>query len=155
MQSLRQRLKVLIKNKKTSGRCPDLQTFLKKSLTKNFIFDERKIKERLTSMIGYFADLIFETSDKKIITFNEMTREATAVYEDHACIGQKPQSEFLHPDLDTVSMNIILHTKLNIDPKTEADKWLDYCRRGVVGTLCVGVPIGVDKWTIRSVSQQW
>ncbi len=57
-------------------------------------------------MIGYFADLIFETSDKKVITFSDMTREANAVYEDHTCIGQKPQSEFLHPDLDTVSMHI-------------------------------------------------
>lgn len=106
-------------------------------------------------MIGYFHDLIFETSDKKVITFQDMKREANAIYEDHACIGQKPQSEFLRPDLDTVSFQIILHTKLGIDPKTEADKWLDYCRRGVVGTLCIGVPIGVEKWTIRSVSQQW
>ena len=106
-------------------------------------------------MIGYFDDLIFETSDKKVLTIADMTRNAEAVYEDHASIGQKPQSEFLRPDLDTVSFTIHLHTKLGVDPKTEADKWLDYCRRGVVGTLCVGVPIGVDKWTIRSVSQQW
>ena len=106
-------------------------------------------------MIGYFHDLIFETSDKKVITFQDKKTEANAIYEYHDCIGQKPQSEFLRPDLVTVSFQIMLHTKLGIDPKTEADKWLDYCRSGVVGTLCIGVPIGVEKWTIRSVSQQW
>jgi len=106
-------------------------------------------------LIGYFDDLIFETSDSKILTISDMQRNAEALYEDHPSIGQKPQSEFLNPDLDTVTFTILLHSGLGVEPKAEADKWLTKCRSGVAGTLCVGVPIGVDKWTIRSVSQSW
>lgn len=106
-------------------------------------------------MIGYFDDLIFETSDSRILTISDMQRTANALYEDHASIGQKPQSEFLNPDLDSISFTILLDIGLGVDPKTEADKWLAKCRSGIAGTLCVGVPLGVDKWTIRSVSQSW
>ena len=106
-------------------------------------------------MIGYFDDLIFEVSGKKVVTISNVQRNIDASYEDHNSIGQKPQSEFLNPELDTVSFTIKLHLGLGVDPKAEADKWLVKCRSGIAGTLCIGVPIGVDKWTIRSISQSF
>lgn len=43
-----------------------------------------------------------------------------------------------------------------VNPKAEMDKLLIMCRSGVAETLIVGgTALGVDKWVIKSVKQNW
>lgn len=107
-------------------------------------------------MIGYFGDIVFETSDKRILTFSGFQRNISSRWADHETIGKKPTSEFLGPGLDTISFVVTLNGSFGVKPKQEMDKWLIYARNGNAETLVVGNgALGVDKWTVQSVSQMW
>jgi len=46
--------------------------------------------------------------------------------------------------------------RFGVNPKTEMDRLLIMCRSGVAETLIVGgTALGVDKWVIKSVTQNW
>lgn len=106
-------------------------------------------------MIGSFGDVVFETSDSRILTPSEITRDTASRWTNHEVIAKKPVSEFVGPGLDTVSLTIILNAYFGVNPKEVMDKLLDYCRKGEAYTLIIGTAIGVDKWKITQVSQMW
>jgi phage protein U len=108
-------------------------------------------------MIGYFGpDIIFETSDERILSFSGFTRDAAGRWGSHDLIGIKPKSEFIGPGLDTISFTVSLNGNNGVKPREQMDKWLEYTRKGVAETLVIGgKPLGVDKWAVKSVSEVW
>jgi hypothetical protein len=107
-------------------------------------------------MIGYFGDIIFETSDSRILNFSGFKRDAAGRWTKHDTIGKKPVSEFLGPDLDTITFTVNLNGSNGIKPREEMDRWLEYARNGEAEILVIGnKPLGVDKWTVQSISQAW
>lgn len=107
-------------------------------------------------MIGFFGDIIFETSDKRILTFQDLKRDTSSRWSNHDVIGKKPTSEFIGPGLDTISFTINLNASLGVKPRHEMERWLEKARSGTAETLVVGNKgLGVDKWTVKSVSQAW
>ncbi|WP_106494872.1 phage tail protein [Lentibacillus sp. Marseille-P4043] len=107
-------------------------------------------------MIGFFGDIIFETSDKRIVTFTGFQRDAGSRWSKHDVIGAKPSSEFIGPDLDTISFSVNLNGFNGVKPRIEMDRWLRKERAGEVAPLVIGDSyLGVDKWRISSVSQMW
>lgn len=107
-------------------------------------------------MIGYFGPIKFETSDKRILTFADFKRDSTVRSEKHAVIGRKPVKEFIGPELDTISFTISLSAANGVNPRVDAEKWLRMCRAGEAHGLVIGKRgLGLDKWTIESVSQSW
>ena len=42
-----------------------------------------KPKKKTKNMIGYFGEVIFETNDRRICTFNNMKRTVSASYSEH------------------------------------------------------------------------
>lgn len=109
-----------------------------------------------TGQIGSFGSLIFEVTHEKVRTFDELTRSATARWSKHERFGQKPRSEFLGPDLDSISFKMRFDAQYGVNPKSEMDKLLDLCRSGKADTLIIGgTPIGRDQWVITSVKQSW
>jgi len=106
--------------------------------------------------IGMYDDIIFETSDRRILTFQGFTRNASANWHEHDRYLRKPAGEFLGPELDTVTFTVQLNASLGVNPQYEADRWLIKCRAGTVGTLMVGNKgYGVDKWRVDDVSQSF
>ena len=107
-------------------------------------------------MIGSFGKIIFETNDKRILTFSNLKRENSTRSEKHNKIGGKPAKEFLGADLDRVTFTINLLATHGTDPRTEAEKWLIMSRAGEAHKLIIGTRgLGMDKWTVESVSQAW
>lgn len=107
-------------------------------------------------MIGFYGDIVFETSDKRIITFQGFQRKASSRWAAHQVIGRKPASEFLGPNLDTITFTINLVGKFGVKPVDEANQWLIRSRAGTVDTLVIGNrALGMDKWSVKSVSQMW
>lgn len=107
-------------------------------------------------MIGYFGkDIIFETSDERILTFTDFKREASSRFATHEVIGKKPTTEYIGPGLDTITFTVHLNGNNGVRPRDEMNKWLEYARTGQAETLVVGVALGVDKWVVKSVSQAW
>ncbi|TGV23874.1 hypothetical protein EN829_044785, partial [Mesorhizobium sp. M00.F.Ca.ET.186.01.1.1] len=72
-----------------------------------------------TGQIGSFGSLIFEVTHEKVRTFDELTRSATARWSKHERFGQKPRSEFLGPDLDSISFKMRFDAQYGVNPKSE------------------------------------
>ena len=60
-------------------------------------------------MIGYFGDIIFETSDKKICNFNDFKQAASANYSEHSRYRKKSEREFIGPNNEGVSFTMTPH----------------------------------------------
>ena len=105
-------------------------------------------------MIGSFGDVIFETSDKKILTYKNFRRDGASRYSDHEVIGKKPSSEWLGPGNDTVSFEVSLNSKLGVDPDALIALFIKYNRDGYAFPLVIGPKtLGVDKWRMNSLGE--
>jgi phage protein U len=119
-------------------------------------------------MIGYFGDIIFETSDSKILNFSGFKLEASARFSNHETIGRqtpaetfnvakyKPKTEYIGPNLKTVSFSITLNGNFGVKPREEMEKWISLAENGRAELLVIGgVLVGDDFWVVKSVSEAW
>lgn len=107
-------------------------------------------------MIGYFGSIVFQSSSKKLLTFNDFKYAAAGRWEKHNVIGKKPVSEFIGPDTDSITFTIILNGSYGVKPRTEMETWIEMVNSGEVDILVVGnKPLGKDKWSVKSVSEAW
>jgi hypothetical protein len=107
-------------------------------------------------MIGSFGDVVFETSDTRILTFSGFKLDASARYGSHELIGLKPRTEYLGPGLLQVSFTITLNGALGVKPREEMESWVNYAEIGQAEYLILGgKPVGENLWIVKSVSQAW
>lgn len=107
-------------------------------------------------MVGYFGNVVFEASRKKVLTFTGLKHDSTGRWEKHNVIGKKPISEFIGPDLDTISFTINLNGSNGVKPRHEMEKWTKMVNEGVADVLVIGhKALGKDKWAVKSVSEAW
>jgi phage protein U len=107
-------------------------------------------------MIGNYGDIVFETNDKRILTFNDFTRSSGGRWAKHDIVMKKPVLEFLGPDLDRITFTITLNGKHGVRPRHEMERWLIKEREGTAEFLFIGNnALGVNRWVVKSVSQVW
>lgn len=107
-------------------------------------------------MIGYFGEIIFETSDRRIRNFSGFKRNITGRWADQERIGMKPISEFNGPGLDTITFTVNLNGSYGVKPREEMEKWSDLVNNGIAKELVIGEkPLGVDKWVATDISEAW
>ena len=107
------------------------------------------------SNLGTLGDISFRVSAwNDIYTFDDLTRGAKSRMASHEIIGQKPLTEYLGADLQTLSFKINLHTARGVKPLEEVERLIEYCESGKVLTFTVGgQKVGKNKWLIESVSE--
>ena len=102
-------------------------------------------------MIGLLGDIRFRVSDRKVITMNRLKREMGATWNTMDRIGQKPLVEYGGPNLQTLSMEIVLDASLGIKPRNML-RTLERMAEGreayemVLGRKLVGK----NKWVVYS-----
>ncbi|HBF38071.1 MAG TPA: hypothetical protein DDW50_12195, partial [Firmicutes bacterium] len=107
-------------------------------------------------MIGYFNDIGFEVSDERIYTFNGFKLEASARYSAHEIIGEKPKTEYVGPNLQTITFTINLNGTFGVKPRDEMIIWSDMAQFGAADYLVIGEKVlGDDQWIVKSVSEAW
>lgn len=107
-------------------------------------------------MIGSFGPLIFIASADKIRTFSGFRRDTNTRWATHDIHLRHPVPEYLGPGLDTISFEMRFDVRYGMNPRTELTRLLVMCRDGKPETLVIGgLPMGVNKWVIESVSQTW
>ncbi len=120
-------------------------------------------------MIGYFGDIIFETSDSKILNFNSFKLNASARFSTHETIGQqqtssetvnvakyKPKTVYIGPNLKTASFSVTLNGNFGVKPRQEMERWLSLAENGQAELLVIGGQlVGDDLWVVKSVSEAW
>lgn len=104
--------------------------------------------------IGAFGDLLFEVSYFKILSFDKWQRTTKHRYATHNIMNYKPKLESVGKDLETISLEILFHTGLGVDPRTETEKLRTMCNNGEVNYLIVGAEvIGNCLFVIEEVSE--
>jgi hypothetical protein len=107
-------------------------------------------------MIGYFGGITFETSDKKICTFNDLQRTASANYSDHNRYGKKPQREFTGPNNQGVTFKMKFVAGHGVKPWSMVHKAISTCEKGEVCPFVLGGhKVGGGNWTIDNVGADY
>ncbi len=107
-------------------------------------------------MIGTLGDIVFEISDRQILTFSGFSHNVGAKYQTHNRVGQSPILEFAGADVETISFNIKLSTFLGNDPVKTAEQINSACRSGTAMRLILGKKqIGAAMWVITKVANKY
>ena len=103
-------------------------------------------------MIGYFGNVIFQTSDNRICNFNSFKQTASASYSDHNRYRKKPEREFVSPNNQGVSFTMKIIAGHAVSPREMKDRLIGYCEQGTVCPMVIGGhKIGGGNWTIDSI----
>lgn len=107
-------------------------------------------------MIGTFGPVVFVASDEVLKTFDNFVRHEQGRWTKHDIIGKKPKPEFLGPDLGSISFTMRFDVAFGMNPRKEMDNLLSMVRDGKYYTLVIGGKgLGVNKWSLQSVTQNW
>lgn len=106
-------------------------------------------------MVGNFGNrIIFETSDKKILTFSGLTQKISGKYAKHSVIGQKDRPEFTGQGNRSISFKILLDVSLGIKPREIMDRIEEAVENGETEYMVIGGrPLGRNKYYISSASE--
>lgn len=89
--------------------------------------------------IGNWGSIIkFQTSDRRILTFKEMSKTYPIRTNVHNLLGRKPKVEFVGPDLEKVTFTIELDAMYCRKPLKVERKLQDAAQHGIVAPLIVG-----------------
>lgn len=89
----------------------------------------------------------------KILSFQDMSRESSARYEEHPVTGKKAYLEFIAPEPDQITLTIIADEKFGIAPRKLQKKLHIYEAQGKVCTFMLGGRrVGHYKWVITGTS---
>lgn len=106
--------------------------------------------------IGTFGDLIFEVSDKKILTPSSFTRSGGAVWADHPMIYKKPKREFMRSEIRGTELELKLNAMHGVKPWDTIRTMYKYMENGKSFAFVVGgKPMANYKMCIVSVSDTW
>lgn len=105
-------------------------------------------------MIGSYGDVVFEVSDKKVLTFDGFQRTNEPRWKEHSVIGQKPILEFEGPGVDPITFTILLRAELGVNPEEQMAKLRKFARWGQKALFIRGnKPISTNYWVIKKVSE--
>ncbi len=106
--------------------------------------------------IGCYGKLVFETSDKRVLTPAKFKQDLSGQWTNHKVIMSKPQLEFGGAGNRKIRFTIVLDVNLGVKPRTQIDliEWM--VENGYVDYLVIGSRIiGINQFAITSMSEAW
>lgn len=104
--------------------------------------------------LGVFGDVVFETSDTRILTFTNFNRSGTSRWADHEIIGRKPIREFLGPGLEEIKFSIHLSQHLGVNVNVELNKLRRIRDKGETRGIILGESfISKSLWTLEEIRE--
>ncbi len=65
--------------------------------------------------VGSFGEVIFEVSESKILTLDNLKRDSKARWAEHKIIGRTPILEFLGREIETIKFSAVFSKSLGIN----------------------------------------
>jgi hypothetical protein len=107
-------------------------------------------------LIGALGNVVFVVSADIIRTFEDFERNTEGRWAKHDIHLAKPKSEFLGPDLDTISFSMRFDVAYGINPRKEMEALMELVRSGKAVPLVIGGKgLGVNLWKVKSLKQKW
>lgn len=92
----------------------------------------------------------------KILSFQNMSRESSAKYEEHPVTGKKAYLEFIAPEPDQITLTVVADERFGIAPRNLQKKLHIYEAGGRVCTFMLGgKKVGHFKWVITGTSDAY
>lgn len=116
-----------------------------------------RTKHKKTAEIGHIGkEVVFETSDKKILIFSKMQRTVKGRWASHPRIGKKPKRQFLGPDTDQLTFTITLNAGHGVKPRKTVENIERLIRTGKPQTVVIGKKkVGSNKYVVTEMSENW
>ncbi len=108
-------------------------------------------------LVGNFGrKIVFETSERKILTFSGLTQKVSGKYAKHSVTGQKDRAEFTGPGNRGVSLKIFLDASLGVRPQETMENIEEAVENGEAEYLVIGGrPVGRNRFYISSASESY
>jgi len=105
--------------------------------------------------IGYFGDVVFSTSDQKILSFTDFKMNTSGSWGEHKRIGRKSEWEYMGPNAIKVSFTIMLDANYGVNPRNLIEQLNTYVEEGCVFYLVIGEKRIGSRWRATNVSSSW
>lgn len=100
--------------------------------------------------------IIFSTSDRRVLTYNNMNRTVGSSWATHSRIGKKDQVEFLRANLQKLTFDIALDFNYGVNPRAIIERMERAAERGEIHPFIVGGRrVGRLNWRLTSVGEAW
>lgn len=107
-------------------------------------------------MLGKYGDIIFETNDKRILTFGNFTQNVSGRWNSHSVIGKKEKMEFSGPSKRKITFKMTFRAIYGIRPREMLEKLENIVENGNIDYLVIGGrAVGENQFAITSMSETW
>ena len=121
----------------------------------NSLMLKKKKKKKTTAQIGNWGKtIVFKTSDKRILTFQNFNRQVTGKWAKHTAIKKMPRTEFVGPEQDKVTFTMVLSAAHGVKPRDTLKKIRTAVRTGKVNSLVIGKK-KLGDFYITTASEEW
>lgn len=106
--------------------------------------------------IGTLGPIVFEVSDKTVLTFNGMTRDVYGRWVEHEVMGVKPKPEFLGPGNQKITLPITVSANLGVKPRKMLELVEAMVESGDAEYLILKCrPVGRHPFRLTASSETW
>ena len=106
--------------------------------------------------IGTFGKLRFKISDREALIFQNMKREMSGKWNQMERIGQKPLVSFGGPELQKITVTVVLDAGLGVSPRDLLEEMEEMAERGTAEYLIIGQrQVGSGRWVLVKSSEAW
>ena len=100
--------------------------------------------------------VVFETSDSRILTFQNFTQIIKGRWASHTRTGEKPARQFLGPEVASLTFTITLSAEHGVQPRTTAENLELLVERGIPQTVVIGGrQVGHAQFVVTEISESW
>lgn len=113
-------------------------------------------ESKVSAMLGKYGDIIFETSDKRILSFKEFSQNISGRWGSHSVIGKKEKMEFNGPAKRKVTFKMTFRAIYGIRPREMLERLEYMVEKGLVDYLVIGGrAVGENRFAITGLSETW
>lgn len=102
-----------------------------------------------------FCGLNFFVSRDTALFLRDLKQEVAGRWASHEIIGKKPKSEFLGPEMSSLSFEIIIDAQFGYKPYTVLKKLKEIVEQGKVDAFFVGTNKIGTKWKMSKASEEY
>lgn len=105
--------------------------------------------------VGSLGGITFNVSSRRVLTFDNYSRQGNAKTAEHEIIGEKSNMEYTGLEPDEISFDIELFSQLNVTPETQLKKLRKMRDTGQAVSFILGSqPVSQNKWIITSLAEK-
>jgi len=100
--------------------------------------------------------ILFEVSSEVLLTIDNFVRRNRVRFAKHDVLLRKPVSQYIGPELDDITFQIVLKAQFGVNPQEEFNKLIHLQRRGATLSMLLGkTAFGTFRWRIVNLTNPW